>query len=444
MSTRLVPASLFFHSLPRPLVTAILLQLPVNTRLRCSEVSRAWRALLADAVLWRRLNFFNVALANFSEALFVAAVAKAGGQLRELDVSGQFTTWEGQRLTHSALMGAVAANSQTLQRLRLCSGIDDAVPYNAVVELCTAALNLQKLEIKVTCRSTEARALLRREPPFGALEICDLRVDFTDEYDGTFSSFAADLQLHGTCLNALDFYSAPMPGRVAWDALADATISVCLINLDVSDILLGPWCVPGLARLLQEGCISSLRLGGSVVGDGLLVDAETEPVLSAASRANSTLKELALTRVDVWNLPGNYILDALVGHPTLESIKLRYKVGGDDAQLQFAGASLGRLVAANSPVLQYLDVSSCALGDDGLRPLVAALPSNTHLWFLNVTLNGISAAFAPAVLAAVRANRSLRALCIDGGMHNENDPGSEVASIAELREAEEVARRPRR
>ena len=76
--------------LPHWFVHAVLLLLPVDTRLRCCEVSRAWRALLADTTLWTRISLrASTGVARFSEALLRAAVAKAGGQLRALDITGQ-------------------------------------------------------------------------------------------------------------------------------------------------------------------------------------------------------------------------------------------------------------------------------------------------------------------------------------------------------------------
>ena len=66
--------------LPRGFVSAVFLLLPADTRLRCSEVSRAWRALLANATLFTSLNLsLDSGVACFSLALLRAAAAKAGG-----------------------------------------------------------------------------------------------------------------------------------------------------------------------------------------------------------------------------------------------------------------------------------------------------------------------------------------------------------------------------
>jgi hypothetical protein len=58
-----------------------------------------------------------------------------------------------------------------------------------------------------------------------------------------------------------------------------------------------------------------------------------------------------------------------------------------------AGAVLGALVAAHAPALKVLAVPRCALGDEGLGPLVDALAANTHLRELDCSNNGISETF---------------------------------------------------
>ena len=42
--------------LPLPVVQQIFLLLPADQRLRCAEVSRAWRATAALPALWQRLD----------------------------------------------------------------------------------------------------------------------------------------------------------------------------------------------------------------------------------------------------------------------------------------------------------------------------------------------------------------------------------------------------
>ena len=67
-----------------------------------------------------------------------------------------------------------------------------------------------------------------------------------------------------------------------------------------------------------------------------------------------------------------------------------------------------------------LHVSDCALGDDGLGPLVDALPHNTHLRELGCMDYDMSAAFArDRLMPALTANTSLRRLISDNYEANE-------------------------
>jgi hypothetical protein len=65
-------------------------QLPLDARLRCAEVCRAWRAAAQDARLWLRLDLSpgSGVTAPRTAALLEAALRRAGGMLQLLDVSG--------------------------------------------------------------------------------------------------------------------------------------------------------------------------------------------------------------------------------------------------------------------------------------------------------------------------------------------------------------------
>jgi hypothetical protein len=117
-------------------------------------------------------------------------------------------------------------------------------------------------------------------------------------------------------------------------------------------------------------------------------------MLAAALRANSTLMSLALTYVSLWDNPAvaAELLGALTGHASLQVLCLRDNEP-EAARQAAAGETLGALVAANAPALTELDVSYSDLGDTGLRPLLEALPANTHLRTLRVEGNSISEAF---------------------------------------------------
>jgi hypothetical protein len=146
-----------------------------------------------------------------------------------------------------------------------------------------------------------------------------------------------------------------------------------------------------------------------------MLDAPASALLCDALRENSTLTSLTLSAVRLWDCAAAAValLAALTSHPSLCALHLHNNDVGEHQAA--AGAALGALVAANAPTLQTLSVSWSSLGDAGLRPLVLALPYNTHLRRLDVRFNSISAAFArDELLPAVRANTSLRSLIGDG------------------------------
>ena len=74
--------------LPAPARRLIFEAVPADTRLRCREVSRAWRDHLSDAALWRHLDLSNSSgvAAHVSDALLTAAAARAGGGLLSLNL----------------------------------------------------------------------------------------------------------------------------------------------------------------------------------------------------------------------------------------------------------------------------------------------------------------------------------------------------------------------
>lgn len=75
--------------LPAPARRLIFEAVPADTRLRCREVSRAWRDWLStETALWRHLDLSNTSgiTAHVSDALLAAAAARAGGGLLSLNL----------------------------------------------------------------------------------------------------------------------------------------------------------------------------------------------------------------------------------------------------------------------------------------------------------------------------------------------------------------------
>jgi hypothetical protein len=99
-----------------------------------------------------------------------------------------------------------------------------------------------------------------------------------------------------------------------------------------------------------------------------------------------------------------------VAHPSLRELDFSGNVVAP-ALAACVGTALFALVAANTPVLQKLDVSRLHLGDAGLALLMHSLPRNTHLRTLHMEGNIMSDVFARDVLLpAVLANTSLTEL----------------------------------
>jgi hypothetical protein len=114
------------------------------------------------------------------------------------------------------------------------------------------------------------------------------------------------------------------------------------------------------------------------------------------------------------------VVRALVAHPRLRTLAV--ECGREHFPLRSSGtppplaAALGALLRANEPALRELRLESDIFKLDGvaLRPILKALPANTHLHTLRVPCTAFL--FPPAfardvLLPAVRANASLR--CLD-------------------------------
>ena len=95
-------------------LAAVFALVPVDSRLRCREVSRAWKAFLDQPWLWQSCSLTPASglVAKPSCALLLAATARAQGQLRELDVAGC------NGFTFPTLLEVVRANRAALTTLR--------------------------------------------------------------------------------------------------------------------------------------------------------------------------------------------------------------------------------------------------------------------------------------------------------------------------------------
>jgi hypothetical protein len=421
--------------LPLSVVLHIFSLLPVDCRLRCSEVCRGWRAVLLERSLWTRLDVTAASGgvvvredANFgalNDGLLRCAAARAGGGLESLHVNRRL-------VTHAALLEVAAANAGALRELHAHS--DEPYREVAVYEaepLCGAAPLLRTFSTDLygdITRMQAVRRALRNEAPFGPLRVRRLNIDLDGVNEAGIVAFAADVAAHAS-LCGLKLLLARLSTPAALNAVVDAALLRCMRSVTFAVCFLSPASVPALARLLGGGALAKLLVTGAN-----LVNAPAARVLAAALRANSTLMSLTLDNTGVWSDldAAAELLGALTGHASLRVLHL----GGnrvDAAHQAAAGALLGALVAANAPALTELDVSFCDLDDDGLRALFEALPRNTHLRTLVCTRNDISDAFAADVLLpAVRASTSLRELDVDE--HGESPHVDEAMQLVRDRE----------
>jgi hypothetical protein len=405
-------------ALPHALLLEVLSRLPADSRLRCREVCRAWRTALNERSLWLRLDLSpasGVARAAAKKGLLRAAAARAGGQLETLDVSGCHT------ITSDALLEVVRANSASLRQLHSRGDTSLLCSAAALATLLRAAPGLRACRARVyTYERAEARAMLRNEPPFGALRLERLSVlgnQFTADdailalaADLAACNFIRELVFESAALAALDALGAPAPAPAALDALLDAALACRLHTLRLSSCHLSAASAPALTRLLGGGALAELAVDG--LGGDRPLNSPDVVVLANALRACSSLTALSLCSVGLWLDPGAaaVLLGALTGHASLRTLNLLQN-WIKEADRDAAGALLGALVAANSPALTALCVSESTLCDAGLAPLFDALPANTHLTTLRCSLNRLTDAFVcDALLPAVRSNGSLRQL----------------------------------
>lgn len=422
--------------LPQALLGHILSLLPVDERLRASEVCPAWYALLAcDKRLWARLDFcalparFTLSASN---ALLRAAAKRAGGQLQALD------TRDCLHITDAAVLEVVAANAGSLRELAVGQFADlgsiFALDMGKVDALLAAAPQLQTLHVSVKCGSiAEARRVLRGEGSFAPLRVRHITIEAQGaDTEAAVHALAADLAVHAS-LTGVTLVGLPLNGAAALDAIVGAVLTRRLADVTFENCSLAPASIPALARLLRGGALTSLSINGH---GAPLLDVASAPMLADALRASAldslALHAVSLWRDAVWLSPdaGVAVLGALTGHATLKKVFMDGNpVGGVPQHQEAVGAALGALVASASSQLTCLHASACDLRDAALSPLFDALGANTRLTELLATHNlGMSEACAlDHLLPAVRANTALNQLSIE-------------LPYAAVTEAEELAR----
>ena len=398
-------AAYAFPQLSEPqLVLRIFSLLPVDQRLRCAEVSRAWRATVALPELWRRVDLsVNSNVQYLTPALLHAVVARAGGALTALDMTdADFGT--------VALAAALRAASQLVE---VCLGDPDLAPPDSlqqVTDILTAAPQLRELHTVVTCGSTHCVHLLERRPPYGPVRLAGLGIM------GHYSALppALILALPDASLQpslsrlSLNHAFLHLPG--ALDAIADAVVARgALTHLCFHSCLFPPSPAPALAHALRDGALTELKISADDVQQHqpFPFDLAGAALLGDALRASRALDSLAL-----WHMPARVVaalIHTLVGHGSLSKLGLSCSHLADAA----VGAALTVLLAADAPALLELKLRESLLGEAGMGLLCDALPRNSHLCSLDLGENteSMPAGFIRnRLLPAVRANTGLRHL----------------------------------
>jgi hypothetical protein len=338
-----------------------------------------------------------------SEAMLRAASARAGGQLRALDVS------ECEQLSCEVLFVVARENGASLTELRAWGSF--SLSLGALRRLLAAAPLLRMLECDAYGypRWGGFLSLLRNEPPFEAVSlraITTARQRAAGQPDDAATLVEA-VASHET-LSQLRLRGVPLNGPPL-DALVQLAISRPFSQCHLEYCRMTGESLSSLTRLLRDGSLEDF----SCLSNYHMFTGQHVAAFCLALRS-CKLNSLDLSATRFFDsLPdGLAVLDALIGHQTLQTLALSSNLPSEENK-RTVGEALGRLVAADS-ALQSLNVSSCELGDDGLRPLFAAVAQSTRLLKLNCGYNYmISFEFArDVVLPAIRGNVSLMSLTI--------------------------------
>ena len=336
----------------------------------------------------------------------------------------------GVRGVHGALAGRMAAAGGSGSLAAAASRHDVSTPTFASLPL------LQYFRVDVCATVEQAACVLRNEAPFEALQMRALRVsaEVMAAEEAAVLDLATAVPVHAS-LRDLQLVELPLQEPAVLDAICAASLALRTVALMSCD--LEPASVPALVRLISGG--PNLLDFAIADNDAQLFDAAGGAALAAALAA-SRLTHLMLSKVDFWHDAGAgvAVVQALTGHPTLQSLNLGGNVPADEGA---AGGALGALVAANAPALTALDVASSLFGDFGMVPIMEALPRNTHLRDLRCTNSNMSDDFAREhFLPAVLANTSLRKL--KASFYWDNEPDG--VPPPEVLEAEALVRARRR
>ena len=318
-----------FADLPLPLALCIFAALPADVRALCGCVCTAWRDLLLSgpdaACLWSRLDLSlssGVSCVRCDAALAGAAALARGG-LEALKLTDFGAEYEPSPFTHAALLRVLAAN----RRLRDLAARYDAANYSLharereLQELLRATgPELRRLDtVAEASGGAAARALLRREPPYGAVHLNSLWVS-GDVGTAGMRVFAADVAAC-TTLRQLTLWHVRLEAPAALDALIAAAQTRRLEALRLWRCTFSAGALRQLARLLDDegSALKRLQVG---LSPSLFENAQEADVMlfCAALQRNATLGELALADVGLQAGPFAALRAAVAARPAAAAL----------------------------------------------------------------------------------------------------------------------------
>jgi len=310
------------------LASLVFAQLPVDSRLRCREVCRGWRAFLADVRFWQVCNLSATSrVARRSPALLRAASERARGTLRELNVSEWYRmpVREGvETLDDEQLLPVLRADAVSLLTLRAWMPVGGANANAAAIErLFIAAPRLRLLECDAFLQEEEAEAVPRllREPQFAPLRLQTLVISAHGVQPPLdVPALAAWAATHPS-LKCLFLGGAQLDSQPALNAVASLGTTQ-LQTLALIGCHLLPASLPALARTLESRSLKALTISN---GNMPLFVGASVPTFCTALRA-SGLTSFDLRRMRLWESRADSlaIIAACMSHPTLRELSFEY------------------------------------------------------------------------------------------------------------------------
>lgn len=387
--------------LPAPVVRQILALVPLDTRLRCREVSKAWGAALADPSLWRDVDLVDLAAENVptqrSTALLRCAAALSDGTVESVRVYSESLGLQPHCLDFMAAL-TDAKRGGLLRSIDLADAEhSEEYLHGAVVErILTAVPEVTRFFTGLHPQSFEtARAMLRREGLFRALVVKNLILDRESGAldDAAIAELMRDMhaaQAQGW-LETVRFEHLEL-GQGAMDALADAVRACGVDKLCLYACRLTPACTPALVSM--AGTLERFYIERSPT---FLHGAACGAQFGAALSVSTSLRTLRLRDVGLFGDPeaGLALLESLTEEYDL--LDLAFLDIGDnlvfvDVWREYIGAALAKIVRS-APLLDAVDISSCDLRDEGVQPIVEAMYECTSLKTVLLFGNTLSAAF---------------------------------------------------